>query len=62
METELKRTIVYPLITLLICTLSSCSVVGGIFKAGMWSGIMLVVIIVGGIIFFVAKGMGSSGK
>jgi len=62
LELELHKTLVYTLITLIICTLSSCSVVGGVFRAGMWSGIMLVVIVVGGIIYFLAKGLGGSGK
>lgn len=41
---------------LLICLLfTSCSVVGGIFKAGMGVGIFISVLLVGGIIYFVAR-------
>lgn len=36
--------------------LANCSVVGGIFKAGMVWGILLVVLIVGGIIALIARG------
>ncbi|MES2681444.1 MAG: phosphatidate cytidylyltransferase [Bacteroidota bacterium] len=35
---------------------AGCSVVGGIFKAGMVWGILLVVLIVGGIIALVMRG------
>jgi hypothetical protein len=36
-------------------TLSSCEVIGGIFKAGMWVGIFLVVIVVVVILWLVRK-------
>jgi hypothetical protein len=36
--------------------LSSCEIVGGIFKAGMYWGIFLVVIVVVGIIYLVTRG------
>jgi hypothetical protein len=37
-------------------TLSSCEVVGGIFKAGVWVGILLVVLVVGLILWLVGRG------
>jgi hypothetical protein len=37
-------------------TLSSCEVVGGIFKAGVWVGIVLVVLAVGLILWLVGRG------
>ncbi len=37
-------------------TLSSCEVVGGIFKAGMWVGILFVVLVVGLILWLVGRG------
>jgi hypothetical protein len=37
-------------------TLSSCEVVGGIFKAGVWVGILVVVFIVGLILWLVGRG------
>lgn len=37
-------------------TLSSCEVVGGIFKAGMWVGILLVVLVVGLILWLIGRG------
>lgn len=37
-------------------TLSSCEVIGGIFKAGMWVGILVVVAVVGLILWLVGRG------
>jgi hypothetical protein len=46
----------YPLALLALLTLfSSCEVIGGIFKAGMWTGVILVVVVVGLVIFLLAK-------
>lgn len=44
-------------ILLLVITmgLSSCAVVGGIFKAGMWVGILAVVGIIALILYFVGR-------
>jgi hypothetical protein len=39
----------------LILLLSGCEVVGGIFKAGVWVGVLAVVAIVGVIIYFISK-------
>lgn len=36
--------------------LASCSVVGGIFKAGVWVGILVVVAIIALIIYFITRG------
>jgi len=36
-------------------TLGSCEAIAGIFKAGLWSGIILVVIVVAVIIFIASK-------
>jgi hypothetical protein len=40
----------------LALTLSSCEVVGGIFKAGIWVGIFLVVLVVALILWLVNRG------
>jgi hypothetical protein len=37
-------------------TLSSCEVVGGIFKAGFWSAIIIVIVVVALIIWLVGRG------
>ena len=51
----------FNLIALLITTtmmLTSCEVIGGIFKAGIWSGIIMVVVVVGLLIWLASKFMG----
>ena len=40
---------------LLLTTMSSCQLVGDIFKAGMWFGVIAVVVVVGLVIFLIAK-------
>jgi hypothetical protein len=40
----------------LVITLSSCEVIGGIFKAGFWSAIILVVLVVAVILWLVSRG------
>jgi hypothetical protein len=35
---------------------SSCEVVGGIFKAGFWTAIILIVLVVGLILWLVGRG------
>lgn len=39
-----------------VMALESCQVVGGIFKAGVWVGILVVVFIVGIILWLVGRG------
>lgn len=43
------------LVALFVTTLSSCELVEGIFKAGMWTGVILVVVVVAIIIWLAAK-------
>lgn len=40
---------------LMVTTLQSCEVIGGIFKAGIWTGIIVVVLVVALIIFVIVK-------
>ena len=40
---------------MLVVTLTGCSAIGGIFKAGMWSGIIFVAIIIAIIIFIITR-------
>jgi len=39
----------------LSCSLSSCAAITGIFKAGVWSGVLLVVGIIALIIFLITR-------
>ncbi|MGZ5255966.1 MAG: hypothetical protein ACXWCT_16275 [Flavitalea sp.] len=46
------------LLTFLIAfgiSLSSCEVVGGIFKAGMWTGFIIIVVVVALIIWLISR-------
>lgn len=42
----------------LLLTLSSCEAIGAIFKAGVWSGVLMVVILVALVIFVISKMFG----
>lgn len=43
------------LLLLLSVTVSGCDLVAGIFKAGFWTGIIVVALVVVGILFLVGK-------
>lgn len=51
---QFKLSVISALLATMVL-LSSCQVVGGIFKAGIWTGIFVVVIIVVLIIFLISK-------
>jgi hypothetical protein len=40
---------------LLAVSFSSCEAIGGIFKAGVWSGVLLIVLAIGIIIFIATR-------
>jgi len=55
----MKRNVVlYGSLLWMISFLSSCEVIGGIFKAGVWVGILIVVAIIGLIIWLIGRGRG----
>lgn len=41
-------------------TMSSCEVVGGIFKAGIWTGLILVALFIGVIVWVISRIGGGS--
>jgi hypothetical protein len=43
-------------LSFLAISISSCQVVGGIFKAGFWTAIILIVLVVGLILWLVGRG------
>lgn len=43
-------------VVILMISLSSCEIVGGIFKAGFWTAIILIVLVVGLILWLVGRG------
>jgi len=53
--TNIKKYSPLALVALLTTTLSSCSMIEGIFKAGVWSGIIIVVVVLALIIWVISK-------
>ena len=43
-----------------IFMLPGCALAGGIFKAGVWVGVLAVVIVIGLILFLVSRGSGKN--
>jgi len=56
----MKRFNLIALLALSTTLLTSCEVIGGIFKAGVWSGIIVVVIVVALLIWLISKFMGGN--
>ncbi|WP_343701065.1 phosphatidate cytidylyltransferase [Chitinophaga sp.] len=46
----------YLLLLVLAVTLSSCDLVEGIFKAGVWTGLLIVALVLGLIIWLLSRG------
>ena len=51
----MKKIAISAIFMTLLTTISSCSVIGGIFKAGMGVGIFIVVAVIALIIFIVTR-------
>lgn len=51
----IKKHFPLAIIALLVTTLSSCSMIEGIFKAGVWAGVIVVVVVLALIIWVVSK-------
>jgi len=49
------RNFLYPVFAFITVSLSSCELVGDIFQAGVWVGVLIVVGIIGLIIFLISK-------
>lgn len=56
----MKRTSLIALMITMVTLLSSCEVIGGIFKAGVWSGIIMVVVVIALIIWLISKFTGGN--
>ena len=59
---EIKKYLPLALVALVMTTLSSCQLIEGIFKAGVWSGIIVVVVVLALIIWVVSKIFGGGSK
>lgn len=47
------------ILLVLLFTLPGCEVIGGIFKAGVWTGVLLIAVVVAAIIIFIISKLGS---
>lgn len=54
----MKKNIPLALVALAVTLLSSCEVIGGIFKAGVWSGVIVVVVVLALVIWIISKVFG----
>ena len=46
MSRPLRRLVRLLLLTAIVMALAACSAVAGIFKAGMWTGVLVIVIVI----------------
>lgn len=58
----LSNYINYLLICLLAFTLTSCEAIGSIFKGGVYTGVILVVVVIGVVIWGISKMFGGGGR
>jgi hypothetical protein len=49
------KNLVYPLLLFAMVFLSGCELVGDIFKAGVWVGVLIVVAIIALVVFLIGK-------
>jgi hypothetical protein len=58
LKSLIMKNLLLLLLLFMMTALSSCSVIGDIFKAGVWVGVLAVIIVVGLIIYFITRGSG----
>lgn len=52
----MKSNTIYAAFYLFICSLlTSCAAIGGVFKAGMWAGVIVVVLIIALVLWLINK-------
>jgi heme/copper-type cytochrome/quinol oxidase subunit 4 len=49
------KQLTYSMLAFMAMALAGCEIIGGIFKAGVWTGILLVVIVVALIIWLISR-------
>ena len=60
-DIDMKKILPLGIIAFLCTTLTSCEVIGGIFKAGVWSGVIVVVVVLALVIWILSKLFGGKG-
>jgi hypothetical protein len=48
----------FPLLFVATVTLAGCELIGGIFKAGVWVGVIGVFVVIGLLVWFLSKARG----
>lgn len=56
----MKRQLTYIIMSSSFFLITSCSVIEGIFKAGVWTGILIVVVIVALVLWLISKLFGGT--
>lgn len=51
-----SNTLIYGSLFMAVSLLSSCEVIGGIFKAGIWVGVIIVVAVIALIFWLIGRG------
>ena len=54
-SSTLSRCVLLSLLILVLVSASGCAAIAGIFKAGMWVGVILAVIVIGGALFVFSR-------
>ena len=54
----MKALINFLFVLFLSVSLTSCEAIGGIFKTGVWTGVILVVIVIVGVIWLLSRAFG----
>ncbi len=62
MKTPAQRYAILSLLFVLLLSMSSCAAVGDIFKAGAWTGIIGVIVVIAVVIWLVSKFFGGGGS
>lgn len=55
MLSQLVRILLIVLFAVTVVTMTGCAAIAGIFKAGVWTGVILVVIVVGIVVLLVGR-------
>lgn len=61
MKRSTQRYTLLSLLFMLLLTMSSCEAIGGIFKAGAWTGAIAVILVIGVVIWLFSKLFGGGG-
>jgi uncharacterized membrane protein YkvI len=52
----MNRTLAFILLVISTMTLAGCEIIGNIFEAGVWVGVILVVLVIGLVVWLLSRG------